>query len=206
MVLTEGWDQPDVSCIVLARPTKHPGLYRQMVGRVLRPATGKDHALVLDHAGSVFAHGFVEEDVIWRLDQDRLAENPEQRARAENQKRALTTCPECHAIRTQGQPCSACGWRPKPKPHHVEVVDGDLARVERNGKITATPVDKRRFYAELIWIVREKGKNPGWARHLFQQKFGYWPAGTDPTPMPAAQATRSWVRSREIAYAKARGR
>lgn len=29
MVLTEGWDQPDVSCIVLARPTKSMGLYRQ---------------------------------------------------------------------------------------------------------------------------------------------------------------------------------
>ena len=41
MVLTEGWDQPDVCCIVLARPTKHMGLYRQMVGRVLRPAPGQ---------------------------------------------------------------------------------------------------------------------------------------------------------------------
>ena len=55
MVLTEGWDQPDVSCIVLARPTKHMGLYRQMIGRVLRPAPGKDHALVLDHAGAIFS-------------------------------------------------------------------------------------------------------------------------------------------------------
>ena len=61
MVLTEGWDQPDVSCIVLARPTKHMGLYRQMIGRVLRPAPGKEYALVLDHAGAVFQHGFVEE-------------------------------------------------------------------------------------------------------------------------------------------------
>ena len=32
MVLTEGWDQPAVSCLVLARPTKSMGLYRQMVG------------------------------------------------------------------------------------------------------------------------------------------------------------------------------
>jgi superfamily II DNA or RNA helicase len=34
MVLTEGWDQPSVSCLVLARPTKSLGLCRQMVGRV----------------------------------------------------------------------------------------------------------------------------------------------------------------------------
>ena len=35
-VLTEGWDCPPVSCIVLARPTKSFGLYLQMVGRGLR--------------------------------------------------------------------------------------------------------------------------------------------------------------------------
>jgi DNA repair protein RadD len=32
-VLTEGWDCPPVSCIVLARPTKQLGLFRQMAGR-----------------------------------------------------------------------------------------------------------------------------------------------------------------------------
>jgi DNA repair protein RadD len=41
MVLTEGWDCPEVGCCVLARPTKKMGLYRQMVGRVLRPAESK---------------------------------------------------------------------------------------------------------------------------------------------------------------------
>src|SRR6516162_8899478 len=75
MVLTEGWDQPKVSCLVLARPTKHMGLYRQMVGRVLRPAPGKADALILDHAGAVFEHGFVDEPVIWTLAEDKRAEN-----------------------------------------------------------------------------------------------------------------------------------
>ena len=35
MVLTEGWDCPPVSCVILARPTKQLGLYRQMAGRGL---------------------------------------------------------------------------------------------------------------------------------------------------------------------------
>ena len=48
MVLTEGWDMPDVGCCILARPTKKMGLYRQMIGRVLRPADGKPDAIVLD--------------------------------------------------------------------------------------------------------------------------------------------------------------
>jgi DNA repair protein RadD len=36
MVLTEGWDMPEVSCGILARPTRKMGLYRQMIGRILR--------------------------------------------------------------------------------------------------------------------------------------------------------------------------
>jgi DNA repair protein RadD len=73
MVLTEGWDCPSVSCLVLARPTKSLGLYRQMVGRVLRPAPGKSDALILDHAGAVFEHRLPEDPVEWSLGEDQRA-------------------------------------------------------------------------------------------------------------------------------------
>ena len=51
MVLTEGFDEPKVSCAVIARPTKSAPLYIQMVGRVLRPYEGKVDALILDIVG-----------------------------------------------------------------------------------------------------------------------------------------------------------
>lgn len=54
MVLTEGFDLPEMGCCILARPTKKMGLYRQMIGRVLRPAPGKTDAIVIDHSGAVF--------------------------------------------------------------------------------------------------------------------------------------------------------
>ena len=75
-VLTEGWDMPQVSCCILARPTKRIGLYRQMIGRVLRPAPGKTNAIVLDHSGAVFRHGFVEDRVEWTLEIDRAGAQP----------------------------------------------------------------------------------------------------------------------------------
>ncbi|GAB2732576.1 DEAD/DEAH box helicase [Streptomyces bullii] len=56
MVLTEGFDAPHTSCIVVARPTKSPGLYVQMVGRGLRPAPGKSDALLLDVMGASTRH------------------------------------------------------------------------------------------------------------------------------------------------------
>jgi hypothetical protein len=44
---------------------------RQMIGRVLRPADGKPDAIILDHSGAVFRHGFAEDPVEWTLRPDR---------------------------------------------------------------------------------------------------------------------------------------
>ena len=48
MLLTEGWDDPSVDCIVVLRPTKVRSLYCQKVGRGTRLYPGKDHLLLLD--------------------------------------------------------------------------------------------------------------------------------------------------------------
>lgn len=48
MLLTEGWDCPEVDCVVVLRSTKVRALYCQMVGRGTRLAEGKDHLLLLD--------------------------------------------------------------------------------------------------------------------------------------------------------------
>lgn len=52
MVLTEGWDEPSVSCMLNCRPTQNRGLFIQMAGRVLRTHPGKADALILDVGGA----------------------------------------------------------------------------------------------------------------------------------------------------------
>ena len=47
-VLTEGFDDPAVSCIAMARPTRSEALYAQCVGRGTRLFEGKTDCLVLD--------------------------------------------------------------------------------------------------------------------------------------------------------------
>ena len=47
-VLTEGFDDPGVSCIAMARQTKSEGLYAQCVGRGARLHPGKEDCIVLD--------------------------------------------------------------------------------------------------------------------------------------------------------------
>src|SRR5450432_3054168 len=47
-VLTEGFDDPGVSCIAMARPTRSEGLYAQCIGRGTRLSEGKQDCLILD--------------------------------------------------------------------------------------------------------------------------------------------------------------
>lgn len=47
-VLCEGYDEPSISTVIMARPTKSPGLYIQCAGRGLRLWPGKQDCLVLD--------------------------------------------------------------------------------------------------------------------------------------------------------------
>lgn len=59
MVLTEGFDSPSVSCIVIARPTRAHSLYIQMIGRGTRIHPGKEDLLVLDVSGATDRHDLV---------------------------------------------------------------------------------------------------------------------------------------------------
>lgn len=49
-VLTEGFDEPSVEAILLARPTRSTLLYTQIVGRGTRLYEGKPHCTILDFA------------------------------------------------------------------------------------------------------------------------------------------------------------
>jgi superfamily II DNA or RNA helicase len=48
LVLTEGFDLPEVSCVIMARPTQSRALYTQCIGRGTRLAPNKKDCLILD--------------------------------------------------------------------------------------------------------------------------------------------------------------
>jgi superfamily II DNA or RNA helicase len=70
MLLTEGFDQPDVDCVVVLRPTEIRSLYAQMIGRGTRIHPGKENLLVLDFLWLTEQHQLVN---MSRL----VASNPE---------------------------------------------------------------------------------------------------------------------------------
>jgi len=59
MLLTEGYDEPSIDCVVCLRPTKVRALYSQIIGRGTRIWPGKDHLLVLDFLWQAEEHSLM---------------------------------------------------------------------------------------------------------------------------------------------------
>lgn len=72
LMLTEGYDEPSISAVVVARPTKSLGLYQQMIGRGLRPSVQKKDCVVLDFGDQ--AHSLCNVDVLLGGDVDEKKE------------------------------------------------------------------------------------------------------------------------------------
>jgi len=105
-VLTEGWDHPPTSCVVLLRPSSYKSTMIQMVGRGLRtvdpaehPGVVKTDCIVLDFGISSLTHGTLEQDV----DLDGRDPTPGEAP--------TKTCPECEAeIPLASRQCPICGY------------------------------------------------------------------------------------------------
>lgn len=202
-VLTTGVDW-DVRCLILARPTKSEMLFVQTIGRALRTAPGKPDALILDHSDSTLRLGFVTDIQHDGLDMGREAQ-------AAKQDRAKSVplpkeCPSCAYLKpAKIHKCPSCGFAPE-RQAEVEVLEGELAQI-KGKKREMTSEEKRVIYAGLLWIAQDRGYSSGWASHKFKERCGVWPNHyRDTAPYPPTPELASWVKSRQIAYAKGRAK
>ena len=105
-VLTEGFDAPPVSCVILTRPCSQKGTMVQMIGRGLRivdpelyPNTVKTDCIVMDFGTSVITHGSID-------DAPYLMEGTK-RLRAKHPQRFV---PECESeVHARVSECPICG-------------------------------------------------------------------------------------------------
>jgi superfamily II DNA or RNA helicase len=105
-VLTEGFDHPPTSCVVLLRPSSCKSTMIQMVGRGLRTVDPEEHpgivktdCIVLDFGISSLTHGTLEQDV----DLDGRDPTP--------CDAPTKTCPECEAtVPLAARQCPICGY------------------------------------------------------------------------------------------------
>lgn len=111
-VLTEGWDYPPISCVVLLRMTSFKSTMIQMVGRGLRtidqreyPNLIKTDCVILDFGISSILHGTLEQQI-------------DLYPKKQEESRELTKkCPECYEIVAINlKECPGCGFEFTGKP------------------------------------------------------------------------------------------
>lgn len=195
-ILTKGYDQPQASCLIMARPTKSRTVYIQQAGRVLRIAEGKQNAIILDHSNNTEQHGFPCSPLPTQLC-DGVAES---RAKQNKKEPKPKSCPKCHYVKAPGvHECPKCAFAPE-RITEVENTDDRLVRLDAVD--TAT---KHTWYAMLLWISRNKNYNDGWASHAYHDKFHVWPQRKrNVIPMEPNEEVINWVKHMNIKKAKSK--
>lgn len=199
-----GFDLPALSAVVLARPTKSLMLYLQMIGRGLRTDDGKHDCLVIDHSGCVHRHGFAHDERLWTLDGEHALIEREPTTPRERAERKHIDCPECGCVFSMTRTCPSCGYTIVPRGRMVATVDGEL--VEIGAHLEGDAQDLLVFYLELRGFAIERGWKTAAAAHKFRERTGTFPpwAWNDLPAAAPSLVTRRWVKSRQIAWRKAR--
>jgi len=165
----EGFDIPAIEAVILLRPTESLSLHLQQVGRALRPADGKSHAIILDHAGNIEKHGLPDEPRLWSLDG--------KKERIKNEKETNTRvrmCPNCFAfLRASSGRCSECGSE--------EIIKRDMQIIQEEAELQELELNKIRekwlarrerseiqSYEDAVEFGKRRGYKPGWAKVYWQ--------------------------------------
>lgn len=141
-IISEGFDVPGIEAIQVLRPTASLSLYLQMLGRSLRPAPGKEKAIILDHTTNWLTHGLPCDERTWSLDG------------VEHKPTQLRRNPGTGEVEE---------WIPPEQDatlQMVEVAPGDRIRSEF-----------RQAVEEAIATATSLGYKPGWVWHQVRPYF-----------------------------------
>ena len=169
-LISEGFDAPGCSVIMMGSPTRSITRYLQM-NRAQRPGPGK-RALILDLAGISHELGLPDEPREWTLEDGEISERRKKKAKPRE-------CPQCHTM-YYGRKCPECAYQSPLLG--VEETRTDLVeatgRPERNGK---RPNRRSDLWDELgiakqqpdvrsavEAIAQRRGYKDGWVGHILE--------------------------------------
>ena len=166
-VFVTGCDIPHIKTIILARPTKSYVWHIQALGRGTRTSPGKEFCRILDHAGNVQRHGFVDEPRHCDLDQIDKKEI----------RQSPITCRHCFGVFMfqdveQKGICPLCGQMftasELKKARELKQVDGELVEIKELTKDEQAMRDLREWKKER----KVKGYKRGWLYWKCITKYG----------------------------------
>ena len=169
-IVTTGYDEPSVSCIIVNRATKSIPLFLQMCGRGsrLHLPSGKENFIILDMGENYKELGMWEQDRDWI----RLFNNPKKPGEG---VAPVKSCPECEAIIPASAPaCPICGHViPKKKeakpPKEIEFER--IFGLPRSQVAKPHPSTwKNMSVTRMAMTVRAGVYKPGWAIRQIKQR------------------------------------
>jgi len=150
-IVSEGFDLPNLSCIIQCRATISLIVHLQEIGRGMRAFPGKDRCIVLDFVGNTYRHGFAEQNRDWTLKgepkKDEIGVEP------------MKTCPKCKAIIViQIKFCPDCG-------HEFVIAEKKQILIE----LTATEFLQVADFRILEQIAKKNNHRPKWADMVYRE-------------------------------------
>lgn len=99
-ILTTGYDEPSIECVIMNRKTKSLALWLQCCGRGSRIYPNKTHFTVLDFGMNHDVHGLWSEPRTWKIEQPR---------KKKKQESPVKECPNCEAmLNASAKVCQYC--------------------------------------------------------------------------------------------------
>jgi hypothetical protein len=177
-ILIEGVDLPWLSCCQILRGCQSLVLWHQAVGRIMRYVPGKEHGVVLDHAGAAHEYGVPDQEYHWQLGDERRnvkANKPP--------KDAWVTCPACGLVFRRRPACPDCGRAiPVRRRKSLSLAangDGVLTEFDatQNGDIRRDALE--RLFRRCFHVARAQGKTMSAVAAMFSReaKCPPWEAG-----------------------------
>ena len=170
-IVTEGVDIPGIEAIQLIRPTKSLIVWFQAIGRALRPASGKETAIVIDHTDTHLNLPWPDDEIPWSLDPISLKSGfwtigcPKChhvfRPTLSERDRLLATCPNCNVKFTFSSETSG---KKLKRLKVVEIVPANFAEFD-----TEYNEENLEIVQALIDYQEEKGYQKGWVYYQLKE-------------------------------------
>lgn len=203
---SRGFDVPDVSCVIMARPLrKSLAEHIQLFGRGLRISEGKEDCLILDHSGNC-ARFFQECEAFFDHGQDELCMGKKREKKAPKPKeKEPMKCPQCRALHTPMPECPSCGHK-YPARAAVQHVPGTLKELIAGGHRHELT---RAIWPQICGYALQKRQGDAARRMalgIYKGITGIWPTQDfhATKPMPPGTEVMNRIRASQIAYAKRR--
>lgn len=153
-LISEGFDVPDCSCVILLRPTQSLVLHIQQTMRCMRYQPDK-RAMILDHVGNYARHGMPDAEREWTLDTKPKKEKDPDEVK-------IKCCPKCYHVYDPGlyARCPECGYAPPTKERTIEYVETKLEKID--SFVVAPSYRSCRTIEDLRKYAEYKHYKPGW--------------------------------------------